>query len=215
MLINTALALLLKVANLKEETSTVTLAEEIGISQQSASRVLSELAKKELIRKRILARGLQLELTGKGRLELLTLQGKLNEALGNGGVTALKGIYTKGMGEGKYYVSLPEYSKPISKELGKEPFPGTLNLHVNPEERSLFLARIASTKISGFSTTRRTYGDVKFYPITIGGHDAGLLLPERTSYGPDKVEIVATLELRRALSIKEGDDVVIERRGEQ
>lgn len=211
----TALSLMLKVAKLREETSTVSLAENIGISQQSVSRVLSELAKQGFVRKQLLVHGLKLELTGKGRLELLNLQGRLNEALGNGGVTALHGIYTKGMGEGKYYVSLPEYQKPLRKFLGKDPFPGTLNLYVNPEERTLFLAGIEHTEIPGFSTHQRTYGAVRFYPIVIGGHEAGLLLPTRTSYGPDKVEIVATLELRRALSLQEGSEAVIEQKGEE
>ncbi len=210
MLETTALKILLAVAAQDKETSTVQLAEETGISQQSVSRVLAELDKEGLVKKRQLSSGLHLELTGKGRLGLLNLLGKLNTAVKAAPAKRLTGTLERGLGEGKYYLSHTGYKRPLARLLGKEPFPGTLNLHVKPDERALFLAGMPYTEIDGFTTAQRTYGAVRFYKITMGDRDCGLLLPERTTYGPDKVEIVDTVDLRKTMQLTDGDEVTIE-----
>ncbi|MBR9693124.1 CTP-dependent riboflavin kinase, partial [Candidatus Woesearchaeota archaeon] len=150
-----------------------------------------------------------------GRLALLGVQGMISSALAEKPTLMLRGHLTKGLGEGKYYVSLNHYQDELTRLLGREPWPGTMNLRVKPEDRALFLAGIEPIEIKGFSSKKRTYGSVLFYPIRIGDRECGLLLPTRTTYGPEKVELVDSIELRPALQLKEGDEVVVERRVQQ
>ena len=212
MLETTALRLLLEAAKRPEGTSTVQLAELVGVSQQSVSRVLTELHKEGLVTKQQFASGLRLQLTGKGRLTLLGLQGKINKAIDTKSLARLHGLLERGLGEGKYYVSLPHYKNKIKQFLGRVPWPGTLNLRVKPEERALFLAGLDEAEIPGYTTKERTYGSVRYFPVTVGGRSCGLLLPTRTTYGPDKVELVDTVELRKTLHLHDGDEVVVEQR---
>ncbi len=207
---NTALKLLLEAAKRPYGTSTVQLAEEVDVSQQSVSRVLQELEREGHIKRLQLTTGLSLELTGKGRLAHLTHQGKIAKAVDQQQDRKLHGVLERGLGEGKYYVSLSHYKDHIRKLLGAEPYPGTLNLHVKPEERALFLAGIDPVEIPGYQTKERTYGAVRYYPVKVGDRHCGLLLPTRTTYGPDKVELVDTVELRIALCSTDGDEVVVE-----
>lgn len=207
---NTTLKLLLEAAKRPRGTSTVQLAEKVDVSQQSVSRVLQELEREGYIKRLQLTTGLSLELTGKGRLTLLTLQGKIAKAIDQQQSRTLHGVLERGLGEGKYYVSLGHYKDHIHKLLGAEPYPGTLNLHVKPEERALFLSGIVPIEIPGYQSKERTYGTVRYYPIKVGNRHCGLLLPTRTTYGPDKVELVDTVELRTALGCTDGDEVVVE-----
>jgi len=201
-----AFRLLILAAECRSETSTSQLAEELAVSQQSVRRILRELEKEGFLRRRH-ASGLFL--TGKGRLALLGLQGTIERALGDR-TRHLNGRLENGLGEGKYYVSLTHYQKHLTTLLGSEPYPGTLNLTVNPEERALFLSGAEGSLIPGYRSRARSYGAVMYYPVVLGDERCGLLLPMRSSYEPDKVELVASVNLRRHLKLSDGDEVVIE-----
>lgn len=215
MLETTALRILLEIAALTETTSTVSLAEMTGVSQQSVSRVITELAQEGLVQKTPLAQGLRLRLTGKGRLALLALNKRISHALGEEAHPSLAGTVTTGMGEGKYYISMRNYKEPLTRLLGGEPYPGTFNLSVSPEEREIFLSTIKPVRIEGFSTPERTYGAVECYPVSVAGRKCAIILPTRTTYGADKAELVDTVSLRVILGLKDGDTVHVQRRGER
>ncbi len=193
-------ALLNLVAQLEKPTSTAELAETLGKEQQSVSRVLDELERDGLLQQRRLASGLHLTLTPRG---VLALPRRPNTQL------SLQGVVTSGLGEGKYYVSRAHYEQYFTVLLGGEPFPGTLNLRVAPVARRRFLR--GALRIPGYRTPTRTYGAVLYVPVLLGTITCGLLVPERSSYEPDKVELIATLSLRRELGLADGDKVVLER----
>ena len=213
MLETIALQLLLKAAETREETSTVLLAERIGVSQQSVSRVLVELEREGLVEKRPLTHGLRIGLTERGRLALQELQSRIGGALNTPATTTLRGVVESGVGEGKYYLSLAGYRRPLAVLLGGEPFPGTFNVRADEEEKAHFLARLPRRELPGWQTKERTYGPVAFYPVRVAGHDCGLLMPLRTTHGPGKVELVATVSLRGLLTARDGDVIIIEARG--
>ena len=50
----------------------------------------------------------------------------------------LEGEVTSGLGKGKYYMSKQVYQEEFDDKLGFRPFPGTLNLKVDEEERKKF-----------------------------------------------------------------------------
>jgi len=205
-----ALRILLAVTS-GQGTSTTGISERVGISQQSVSRLITELTKEGYVQKTLTQGGLAVAITPKGWRELTQFQEHLAKAL-NPGTTTLQGNVEKGIGEGRYYISRPEYNNALTELLGHEPFPGTLNIHVEVMEKERFLATLPSETIQGFSAHGRTYGAVRFYPVKAQGIECGLVLPVRRSHGPEKVELVSAAHLRHALNLKDGDTVTIERR---
>lgn len=194
-----------------EKSNTTALASKVGISQQSVSRIISELASDGLVEKRNGPAGLCVCITRDGWRKLSELHDAVGQALDDKG-PVLKGTVETGIGEGRYYISRPEYAARLTELLGKEPYAGTLNVHVGLIEKERFLISIPLTEVPGFSSHGRTYGAVQFYPVTVQGRDCGLIIPTRRGHGPEKVELVAPFNMRQALQLHDGDEIVIERR---
>ena len=55
------------------------------------------------------------------------------------------------------------------------------------------------TRIKGFSTDGRTFGDAKCIPCRIGTISCGIVVPGRTHYPEDIIEVIAPMALRRKL----------------
>jgi riboflavin kinase len=124
----------------------------------------------------------------------------------------LRGFVTSGLGEGAYYMSLEGYRRSIERLLGFTPYPGTLNVRLDPQSAALrrYLDVLPGVTIPGFSDGARTYGSVKAFSATIENVSCAVILPERTHHPPDIVEVIAPVRLRDALGLRDGDIVEIE-----
>jgi riboflavin kinase len=119
---------------------------------------------------------------------------------------SFKGRVTTGLGEGQYYISLDGYRKQFVEKLGFEPYPGTLNLKL----KEPFAQHEASAvSIIGFKDASRTFGGGKCYPVMIDGVKAAIIRPDRSSYPLNLVEIIAPVNLRKTLGLKDGDEVEV------
>ncbi len=124
----------------------------------------------------------------------------------------LRGVVVSGSGEGKYFLSLEGYKRQIYEKLGFEPYPGTLNVLLDDEsaERKVLLALRKPIVIEGFVEDGRRYGDVLAYPVKIVDvWPAALIIPTRTHHPPSIAEIIAPVNLREKLGLKNGDTVII------
>lgn len=194
--------------------STSDLAKELGFSQQTASRRILELEAKGYIRRSVGKRGQTIVMTEKGAQQLMAVYTILHTSLSD----ALKSIVLTGeiftgLGEGAYYVSLEGYRSQIIEKLGFDPYPGTLNLRLTDPPDVYFrelLSHRPGILIKGFSNGRRTYGSVKAFKAKIKDINAAVLLIERTHYGRDTLEVIAPINLRQALKLKDGDKVSVE-----
>jgi riboflavin kinase len=63
--------------------------------------------------------------------------------------------------------------------------------------------------IQGFNDGERSFGGGKCYPIEIDGIKSAIIIPDRTHYPADLLEIIAPLKLREALKLNDGDEVKI------
>lgn len=194
--------------------NTFELAKELGTSQQTASRRILELEAKGYIKRSVSRKGQTIVITEEGARQLMaiytTLHASLSEALRS--VIIMGEVFT-GLGEGAYYVSLNGYRTQIVEKLGFDPYPGTLNLKLTDPSDMYFreiLSHRAGILIKGFSDGRRTYGSVKAFKAKMHNIDAAVLLIERTHYGRDTLEVIAPVNLRQALSLKDGDRVSVE-----
>lgn len=184
--------------------TTSELGELSGMSQQNASAKLIALEREGLVQ-----RGKDgVMLTKSGYSMLAEGYATLKNAF-EGNAIEVEGTITRGLGEGGYYVSMAGYKSQIRKKLGFDPFPGTLNLRLEGEEM-IKRQRILDSEpiiISGFKDEKRTYGDLFAYRCKVGGQDCAIIVPIRTHHGPDIIELISQSDLKRKLSLKDGDKV--------
>ena len=188
------------------------LARELGVSQQTAARWLIELEKRELIERSFSPKGQSVKLTHAGMLALRSLHQELAEILRpRPRLIELKGRVVSGLGEGKYYVSQEGYRRQFKRELGFDSYPGTLDIKLDRAslESRAILEGAPGKLIEGFTTSERSFGQVKCFPATLANIEAALVMPARTHH-VDTVELIAPVNLRRRLGLKDGDTVRVE-----
>jgi riboflavin kinase len=193
--------------------TTTELAMLLGASQQTASRHLIELEKMGLIHRVKLGRRESIKITGGGVKHLddmfLTLKRafdlKKNE-------TVFEGTVFSGMGEGAYYISQSGYRDQFVSKLGFEPYPGTLNLRVRKEDQEEVRLLEASPFIlvEGFTDGNRSFGPAKCFRGKVAEKVEGaIIVPVRTHYSGEVVELISKEYLRKLLHLKDGDTLKV------
>ncbi|MDD2755272.1 MAG: CTP-dependent riboflavin kinase [Methanothrix sp.] len=115
----------------------------------------------------------------------------------------MRGKILSGLGQAQYFLTREGYSRQFQERLGFVPFPGTLNVLLDGH----FPAEQEAIKIEGFAEEGRTFGECKCYRIKLNGIEAAVVRPERSRYPPDLIEVIAPVQLRRALGLEDGDPV--------
>lgn len=202
--------LLLRLAELgtigeKKEVTLRGLAPTFDASPQTVLRAIRELEKDGLIMRALRSRKTYLELTEKGLRFLEELHRRLEKALYCG---LIIGEVVSGLGEGSYYVLM--YRERIKEHLGFDPYPGTLNLRVVfPKTVFDALVDVRPILIPGFVKKGRTFGDVRAYPVNVEGIRGAIVVPSRTIHPPKIAEIIAPVNLREAIGLKDGSRVKV------
>ena len=193
--------------------STQSIGEMLGISQQTASRRLKGLETAGLITRTMTPDGQHVTLTKTGEEELrreYLEYGRIFSDSGRGYI--LSGTVVSGIGEGKYYMSLAPYKEQFNTHLGFEPYPGTLNIRLSsscmPVRKKV--EALNWIRIRGFSTDGRTFGDARCIPCRIDDVKCGIVVPGRTHYPEDIIEVIAPIALRRKLGVEDTDSVSVE-----
>ncbi len=184
--------------------STSDLAKTMGVSQQTASRWLINFEKDGFIERDRSG----IKLTHKSMDELKSLSEMLLGSLDAKRKLRLKGEVISGMRDGKYYMGISRYKKQFNEKLGVVPYPGTLNVKINDLEAKLILSDRRGLVIEGFSHNGRILGELKCFPCIIDKKVKGyVVLPSRSHYGLDILEIISKDNLRKKLRLKDGDKV--------
>jgi riboflavin kinase len=193
--------------------SSQSIGEMLAISPQTASRRLKGLEMQGFITRTIAADGQHVTLTGTGEEELRKEYQEYSRIFSehNKGFV-LNGTVVSGIGEGKYYMSLEPYRQQFNTHLGFEPYPGTLNIRLSSSSLPVRkkIDALNWIRIKGFSTDGRTFGDAKCLPCRIGTISCGIVMPGRTHYPADIIEVIAPIALRRKLGVEDSDTVTVE-----
>ena len=118
----------------------------------------------------------------------------------------LKGKVFSGTKKGETYVNLPWVKKQVKEKLGFNPFAGTLNLCLsNPSGINKL------NKADGITITpKKGYYTGKCFKALVNKKIEGaVVLPDVPDYPNNILEILAPVNLRKALSIKDGDNVEV------
>lgn len=179
---------------------------EVQMSQQNASRRLAELEKKGYLKRS--KEGIKL--SRKAYNEFADTYTMLKRVF-EGKRLEITGTITKGLEEGRYYLSMEGYKKQIKKLLGFVPYPGTLNVNIDEEElwKKRYLLQLEPVVIAGFRDRKRAYGDLYAYRCKLEGHPCALIVPLRTHHGPQILEIISPHNIKKKLRKKDGDKVKV------
>jgi riboflavin kinase len=190
------------------------MARELGTSQQTASRHIIALLHKNLIDRRVSYQGSFIQITERGQRHLEQIYFLLKNAFeGKPSLLHFEGRLVKGLGEGAYYVRLPEYRRQFIDALGFDPYPGTLNIQLSLKDRNVRSALESAPQpiiIKGFMSRGRTFGDVTCFPATINEQMNGaVILIYRTHHDDRIIELIAPEDLRAQLELSEGSQVKV------
>ena len=197
--------------------SSVEFSKILNLSQQTASRRITNLEELGWIERKIKGKEQVIRITKKGADVILLMYKNLKQILQE---ILIVGEVTEGIGEGGYYVRIPEYLAQFQEKLGFKPYFGTLNLQLSDLNNELLKENQKSRnpiKIEGFKKEGRTYGSVDCHSCLISRLDnqdkklsCVILKIRRTHHKKNIVEILAKPFLREVLQLKDGDRVRIE-----
>ena len=119
-----------------------------------------------------------------------------------------EGTVVSGLGKGAVFVAIDYYKSQIKEKLGFVPYHGTLNIITNKNNAAV-LEKINPIRIERFKKGGKTYGGVSCYKITIGLTKGAIIIPDLTEH-EDIIEIIAPVNLKSALKIKDGDRIKVE-----
>jgi len=125
------------------------------------------------------------------------------------GGTALEGIVVAGLGKGAVFMSIDHYKREFKDKLGFDPYPGTLNMTLNKEQTNL-LKDINPIRIESFKKDNKTFGGVSCYKVKMNNIDGAIIVPDLTEHEEDMIEIIAPINLKSELNIKDGDKIKVE-----
>lgn len=192
--------------------STSRLAGMIGLSQQSASRIMKDMEKEGLVSRKVFIDG-QVVLIEKKGLDLLQKRYSDLNRIFSRKKLSIAGELVSGIGEGRYYIGLKGYRKQFKEKLNFVPYSGTLNLKVDSKTGRELQNLSEFILIEGFRTKKRSFGGLKCAKAKLEHNNqqivAAVIRPFRTVHGDDILEIIAPYYLRERLRLKDGDKIRI------
>jgi riboflavin kinase len=192
------------------------LASRLDASNQTASRRLQRLEDADYLEREVTGDGQRVRITEEGERALRAEYEQYRRVFERDATVTLTGSVTSGMGEGRHYISLSGYMEQFREKLGYEPFPGTLNVDLDPAsvDRRARMDAMEPVHIEGWEDEERTYGPAYCWPASVEAdgetyEDASVIAPERTHHGADQLEVIAPDELREALGLEDGTEVTV------
>ena len=186
------------------------LGETLGISQQTASRRITDAFEMGYIDRSHTASGMLVQLSETGKAMLLQVRKELEIAfIQPEDEIVIKGTLVEGIGEGAYYVDA--YADRFQKALGFKPFSGTLNVKIVTEESRIAVSRMKHSPpliVSGFTDEGRTFGDVICYRTKVNDElEGAIVIAQRTHHSPNILEVISPHNIRQKLKVNNGDEI--------
>lgn len=121
----------------------------------------------------------------------------------------MKGTVFTGEGEASEFLEISEYRHFIQEKTGFEPFPGTLNLKVDPDSAEALMEDAKENRMEEFERNGDKFGGLTLYHIELEGLKCCVIDPDITRYDQDVIEVCSSEKLRERLDLEDGDKVEI------
>jgi CTP-dependent riboflavin kinase len=137
------------------------------------------------------------------------------------GVSArINSVIFSDLGQASSFMALDWVQAALKKILGFAPFPATLNVRPKMDEDARIWEAVQKN-LPGIPLPAAAGGfcSARLYRVAIRGTvnseegsmmNGAVLLPEVADYPKDKIEIVAPVQLKSALGLKDGDQLTLE-----
>ena len=123
----------------------------------------------------------------------------------------IRGRIVEGLGVGRDFTCIQWVKAQFISKLAIDPYPGTLNLEiVDPKDLQTFEALKASHGIE-ITPEDPSFCKGKCFQVLINGRMKGaIVLPVVESYPRDKMELITSENVKKALSVETGDVLEVE-----
>jgi riboflavin kinase len=120
-----------------------------------------------------------------------------------------RGIVFAGEGVGSQYVKISWARKQIREKLGFDPYLGTLNIRLPNKQAKLLENTLKKFEGVGIKPERGFFRAHCFTALIMNKIKGAIVIPEKPDYPSNVLEIIAPVHLRKALALKDGDEVEI------
>ena len=123
------------------------------------------------------------------------------------------GELASGLGQGRHFTRLGWARRQFIDRLGIDPFPGTINVIVSEVAALDLWTRLQRAPGIGIDNPSDGPHDcgARCYPVSIEGRiDGAIVLPEVAGYPLRQIEVIASVNVREALGLLDGDRVRLE-----
>ncbi|MGB9629648.1 MAG: DUF120 domain-containing protein [Thermodesulfobacteriota bacterium] len=117
----------------------------------------------------------------------------------------------EGLREAANFTQISWVRKQFIEKLSIDPYPGTLNLEIVDLDSLKTFKDLKSQKGIEITPEDPSFCSAQCYPILINGQLKGAIVyPLVEGYPENKMELIASENIKTALSLKTGDDLEIE-----
>ncbi len=125
-------------------------------------------------------------------------------------IIKLHGIVASGIYQSRFFTEIPWVRKQFAEKLGITPYPGTFNITVVAEDREK-LNTIRESKGIEIVPEDTNFCAANSFPVLISDKIKGAaIIPLVPDYPQAQLEIISAENIRRSLSLKDGDLVEVE-----
>jgi riboflavin kinase len=119
--------------------------------------------------------------------------------------TTVTGVLFSGEGKATQFVEISWAKCQIEERLGFEPYPGTLNVRLSKKEANRLELILQKSKGIMIVPPTGFYSATCFHTMIMNKTRGAVVIPHTPNYPPNVLEIIAPVNLRGALSLKDGD----------
>ena len=122
----------------------------------------------------------------------------------------ITGLIVSGAKQGAYFTQLEWVQEQCLEKLGFKPWPGTLNIRVDPEDIRI-IERLRRFKGIELVPPNSEFCSGYVFPVSVDGIEGAIVVPEKEVriHGKDIVEIISPKQLKDALGVNDGDRVCL------
>jgi len=122
----------------------------------------------------------------------------------------ISGKIVSGAGEGAYFTRIDWVQLQCNEKLGFKPYPGTLNLEISAEDLPIIESLEHKKGIELISPNPK-FCNGKAFAVSLGEISGAIIMPEeKVRVHPQNIiEIIAPLNIKAALNVKDGDSVTV------
>ncbi len=123
----------------------------------------------------------------------------------------IRGRIVEGLQVSANFTQIPWVRKQFISKLSIDPYPGTLNLEIIDQKDLENFTKLKATRGVEITPEDSSFCTGNCYFVLIEGKLKGaIILPVVENYPKDKIELIASLNIKEALSVNTGDFLEVE-----